>query len=73
MSDSVTDAFCPKCEPLFRRSKPTEQVGVRLERFETNYSGTGCDLGHCPDCEKIFIVSYKIDTVEPFITEIPKD
>jgi hypothetical protein len=55
--------FCPVCPPVFRKSKPDQQVGPHLECVVSNYSGCMVDFGECPECGKRFQVSYKVDEV----------
>lgn len=57
--------FCPNCEPVFRKSKPDQRVGVQMECIESNYSGTGTDRFECRVCEKQFFVTYKVDKITP--------
>lgn len=56
-------ACCPDCPPLFHRKRPEERVGVIIDIFESNYSGTSEDLAECPRCHKTFAISYKISEV----------
>ena len=51
---------CPECPPW---SKPGAKVERRhmLECVEQNYSGTGEDVGQCPECGKSWFVVYKVD------------
>lgn len=55
--------FCPKCPARFRKTKPDERVGVRLECVESNYHGCSVDHALCPECETYFSISYKVDDI----------
>ena len=63
--------FCPKCEPRYRGNlKPehtTEQVAVVMGEVEHNYSGCGVDRYQCPECYKMFFVSYKVDQITEIV------
>lgn len=70
------ELFCPACPPQMRTQRRrikgeivTEEIrwGIRLVLVEDNFHGTGVDLFSCPQCEKDFWVSYKIDKVEEVI------
>ena len=63
MFNSAGPIFCRVCKPVFRRKKPEERVGVRLELVEDNYSGCGVDIASCPECKNIFQISYKVDEI----------
>jgi hypothetical protein len=47
---------CPHC-PHDRRG------GVELTVDADNYSGCGVDICHCPECGRVYQVSYKIDNI----------
>jgi len=70
------DKFCPVCTPVFNRKKPEIRdgvrvevsknyfrTGVRLEIVSSNYSGCGVDICVCPQCQKRFQVSYRVDEI----------
>lgn len=56
--------FCPNCEPVFRKSKPDQRVGVNMVCID-NCHDTDTDEFECPVCEKRFFVTYKIDKITP--------
>ena len=45
---------CPKCKP-FGKSKRHHMLDIICE----NYSGTGEDVGSCPECGKSWWISYE--------------
>ena len=51
---------CPKCP-----KKETKRgfFGVSMNEIESNYSGCGVDIYECPQCNKKFQVSYKVDQI----------
>jgi hypothetical protein len=57
----LSDIMCPKCEPIKRKNG--QIIGVRLEITERNYSGTSIDIADCPNCNRIFSISYKVDEI----------
>jgi hypothetical protein len=60
----MENVFCPDC-PVKINSRGRE-VRPRLECVEDNYSGTGMDIGECPNCHHVFGICYKVtvDSVE---------
>ena len=52
---------CPDCPPFGKRKDRRHQ----LEVLSINYSGSGTDVGACPECGKAYSISYKIDKMEP--------
>lgn len=57
-------AHCPECPPWTARNGKTRLW--ELDCIENNYSGCGVDLGECPQCHKVFQVSYKVDEIVRF-------
>lgn len=52
---------CPECPPFGKRKDRRHQ----LEVLSINYSGSGTDVGACPECGKAYSISYKVDVMEP--------
>lgn len=52
---------CPDCPPWGKRKDRRHQ----LEVLSINYSGSGTDVGACPECGKAYSISYKVDKMEP--------
>lgn len=53
--------YCPECTTIIaKRGGPR---GIELELINDNYSGCGIDICRCPECIKLFQVSYKVDKI----------
>ena len=50
---------CPDCPPFGKRNRRHT-----LDVLSINYSGSGTDIGACPECGKAWSISYKIDVME---------
>jgi hypothetical protein len=59
------DVYCPECKPVVKRNKngKSRRLNSYLTLEESNYSGCGVDIYSCPDCRKVFQISYKVDEV----------
>lgn len=56
--------FCPKCEPVYVKSKfGVHRIGLHLDCIIENYSGCSVDIGECPRCGRRFQVSYRVDKI----------
>ena len=53
---------CPDC------ADNTNVRNPRLVVIEQNYSGSGCDMGICPNCGKAWNISYKVNEM----THVPE-
>lgn len=54
--------LCPVCPTVYnKKHKPTD--ATKLELIESNYSGCGVDIAECPQCKKVFQISYKVDEI----------
>ena len=52
---------CPVCP---KRKTKRGSFGVQLELVEHNYSGCGVDIASCPNCQRVFEISYKVDKIK---------
>lgn len=62
MGDIFTHAEiidCPECPPWGKRKDRHHQLMVQSR----NYSGSGTDMGVCPECGKSWAISYKVDVM----------
>lgn len=50
---------CPDCPPFGKRNR---RHGLAV--LSINYSGSGTDVGACPECGKAYSISYKVDKME---------
>lgn len=55
MSFHGWDIPCPEC-PKFGKNKDRQHL---LEETDSNYSGTGEDVGTCPECGKSWWIGYE--------------
>ena len=62
MSSNET-LYCPNCPARHHHTKHY-RTGVALDITEYNYHGCGVDIATCPQCEKDFQVSYKVDEIK---------
>ena len=51
---------CPNCP---KRETKRGLIGVSMDEIETNYSGCGVDIYECPECNKQYQISYKVDKI----------
>lgn len=58
MSFNNTQPCCPVCPVDRRRNR------IALVEVENNYSGSGMDVGQCPQCKRVYGVHYYISKVE---------
>lgn len=61
-----TSVYCPNCPAQITRK------GVRhvaLACVEHNYSGCSVDIGECPQCGKLFEISYEVSGIKEIKVE----
>lgn len=51
--------YCPACPTVVNKRGRTMNEPLRL--LESNYSGCGVDMASCPECGKVWEISYKVD------------
>jgi hypothetical protein len=54
---------CPVC-PIVLNRRGNKINYAQLILIESNYSGCGVDIAECPNCKKVFQISYKIDEIQ---------
>lgn len=64
LTDGGDKPICQACPQGPSARRPDVWVGSRLDIIEHNYSGTGSDIGNCPNCGKAFFVSYAVSQVD---------
>lgn len=55
--------YCPVCEPRYV-NRGRDRCGVHLQVTVSNYSGCSVDIAECPECQRLFQVSYKVDAIQ---------
>ena len=62
----VNSIICPNCEP---------HTKSELECTTSDYSGTGVDIGVCPECGKCWQVSYVVGELNwlPELDQLPRE
>ena len=59
---STDTPFCPGCEPKFRGDGT--RSGVKLDLVVRNYMDCYADIAECPECQRAFQVSYRVESVK---------
>lgn len=60
--------YCASCKPIgVKKLQPV------LELINQNYSGCGVDIGKCPNCDKYYQISYKVDKIIDITDEVTKN
>jgi hypothetical protein len=63
MFDVTGPHFCPICPEVFS-TKSKRRIGESLEEEVRNYSGCGVDMAVCINCNRKFVISYKVDQIK---------
>lgn len=72
MFNSTGPHYCPVCPLTMGGKKKDRRIDPPLVLEVSNYSGCGVDMAKCPTCERIFQISYKVDTVLDVTEEVKK-
>jgi hypothetical protein len=62
MFESTGLHYCPKCDSVI--NKRGNRIDEPLALTTRNYSGTGTDIVHCRTCDRYFILTYQIKSIE---------
>lgn len=62
MLDVFTHAQLIECPECPRSGQGNKKPNLTLT--SRNYSGSGIDIGNCPECGKAFCISYKIANID---------
>lgn len=67
MFESTGPHHCPVCPPVL--NKRQRRIDRPLQLVVRNYSGCSVDIAQCPECQRRFQISYKVDEIR----DIEKD